>query len=79
METINCNLYGESAHHAEQLGLFRDILYGNKGEFPLVRCKTCGLIYYHQRPTRKEIVQYYPDEYLPYRRPIQDERFRLMR
>lgn len=79
METTNCKLCGGNAQDAETLGIFRDIAFGKPGEFPLVRCHNCGLIYYRQRPTSDEINQYYPDEYLPYRRPIQDERFRLMR
>ena len=78
-ETTDCILCKESHENAEPLGIFRDLAFGIPGEFPLVRCQNCGLIYYRERPTSEEISRYYPDEYLPYRRPIQDERFWLMR
>lgn len=79
MESTNCKLCSSSSKDAEALGTFRDIAFGKPGTFPLVRCNTCGLIYYSLRPNNKEINKYYPDEYLPYRKPIQDERYRLIR
>lgn len=57
----------------------RDLAFANPGEFPLVRCRQCGLIYLRIRPTSREIGRYYPPEYSPYRPAIQDEPFFLMR
>lgn len=51
----------------------RDEWYGRPGTFPTVRCRECGLIYLNPRPGRHEIGQYYPDEYAPYFRAIEDE------
>jgi len=77
MEIINCNFCGSLTY--DLLGTFRDLSFDNFGEFPYVRCRTCGLIYLHVRPTQEEIQQYYPPEYLPYRKAIQDERYPWMR
>jgi SAM-dependent methyltransferase len=77
MEKINCNFCGSLTY--DLLGTFRDLSFEKSGEFPYVRCRTCGLIYLHERPTQQEIQQYYPPEYLPYRKAIQDERYPWMR
>jgi SAM-dependent methyltransferase len=78
-ETINCSFCGSDKNNSEEIGIFTDTAFENPGEFPLVRCQNCGLIYYQKRPTGEEIGLYYPDEYIPYRKPIQDERFAILR
>jgi SAM-dependent methyltransferase len=43
--------------------------YGNgkeQGEFRLVKCLGCGLVYLNPRPTREEMGSYYPSTYGPY-------------
>jgi SAM-dependent methyltransferase len=77
MQTVACNLCG--ADQPENLGNLHDIAFDRPGEFSLVRCRNCGLVYYRTRPTPQEIQQFYPAEYLPYRPAIQDEAFFLMR
>jgi SAM-dependent methyltransferase len=56
-----------------------DIAFGQGPEFPLVQCRNCNLVYLSERPAPEEISAYYPPDYLPYRKPIQDERFAIMR
>jgi len=41
----------------------RDLLHGLPGEFTLVRCKVCGLIYQNPQLTREEADAYYPTDY----------------
>ena len=57
----------------------KDIAFDNPGEFPMVSCENCGLIYLQTRPSPQEIGKYYPPEYLPYRTAIQDEPLWIMR
>lgn len=71
MEQVTCALCG--ADNTELMFVGRDEWYGREGEFPTVRCRECGLIYLNPRPDRAEIGQYYPDEYAPYFRAIDDE------
>jgi 2-polyprenyl-3-methyl-5-hydroxy-6-metoxy-1,4-benzoquinol methylase len=56
-----------------------DTLHEIAGEFVLRRCADCGLIYLSPRPTPETISLYYPPDYASYRRPIEDERWALMR
>jgi len=44
----------------------RDRLHGLPGEFPVVRCQTCGLMRTNPRPTRQAIAYYYPEDYGPH-------------
>lgn len=77
VEETSCNLCGVS----ESLTLYRvsDTLHGIAGEFVLRRCVECGLIYLSPRPTPAAISLYYPSDYASYRRPVEDERWALMR
>jgi len=76
-ETTPCKLCG--ATETEWMWAAHDLDFNIPGEFPLVRCRRCGLIYLQSRPTPQEIGRYYPPEYSPYRGAIQDERFFLVR
>lgn len=71
MEPTTCALCG--INDAELLFVGRDEWYGRAGEFPTWRCRQCGLIYLNPRPSRAEIGQYYPTQYDPYARAIEDE------
>jgi len=59
--------------------MLQDYAFGLPGEFILVQCVDCGLLYLQQRPKASEIEMFYPTEYLPYKLDIEDERWRLMR
>ncbi len=39
----------------------RDRIYGIAGEFHLVQCRSCGLLYINPRPDKASIGQFYPD------------------
>ncbi len=85
MDVNNQNCYQQTrcalcgADDAELMWTARDLAFGNPSEFPLVRCRQCGLIYLRVRPAPWEMSRYYPPEYKPYRPAIQDEHFWLMR
>jgi SAM-dependent methyltransferase len=44
----------------------RDRLHGVPGEFPVIRCRQCGLLRTSPRPTPAAIQRYYPANYGPY-------------
>src|SRR4051812_49366933 len=44
----------------------RDRLHDGPGEFPVLRCRRCGLLRTSPRPTQTEISRYYPAAYGPY-------------
>lgn len=50
-----------------------DQLHAGSGRFRLVVCALCGHIYQNPRPTIAMIDQYYPDNYIPFQRAIDDE------
>lgn len=66
METVACNLCGSSQQ--ELLWRGEDWMLGYPGQFAMVRCIKCRLIFLNPRPARGEMGLYYPDEYEPFRR-----------
>lgn len=56
-----CNLCGASDE--EYLFTRGDLALGLGGEFKIVRCRSCGLIYMNPRPTVAAIGYYYPGAY----------------
>jgi SAM-dependent methyltransferase len=65
LETTACPLCGQNQPKHCRSG--RDLLYGQPGEFHLVRCGGCGHVYLNPRPTRDAIGAYYPPDYAPFR------------
>jgi SAM-dependent methyltransferase len=63
----------------EAVIVLEDYGYGLPGQFPLVRCLECGLLYISPRPTVEEMGRYYPVNYAPYKTAIDDESWALMR
>ena len=61
MHKINCPLC--NVDHSEPVAQVRDRLLGIEGEFTLVKCSQCGLLYLNPQPTSEEISRYYPPEY----------------
>lgn len=50
----------------DQVLVGKDRIHNIPGEFPVVRCRTCGLMRTNPRPTSGTIGLYYPDNYGPY-------------
>jgi SAM-dependent methyltransferase len=61
LETVSCNLCG--ADNARPLFQGRDRLHHLPGEFQMVQCRQCGLIYLNPRPRLDRMSQYYPEDY----------------
>lgn len=65
-EFVLCNLCG--ADDASRLYALKDFRFGTDDiEWPVVRCRRCGLGYLNPRPTLEEIGRYYPAEYFAHR------------
>ncbi len=59
LETVACDLCG--ADNAAPILCVRDRIYDLPGEFQIVRCQNCGLLYISPRPDRASIGAFYPD------------------
>lgn len=70
---VSCLACG--ADDAELFMELRDRLLGLDGQFRLVRCRRCGLIYQNPQLTPAELARYYPPEYHPFLPAIEDERY----
>ena len=77
MEQVACPACGAS--DAEPLFEGVDLLHGQPGSFPVVRCGGCGSSYLAARPDRSEIGAYYPAEYMPHEWARQSNRRWLSR
>jgi len=55
-----CDLCGGTHHDLLFVG--RDRLFNIEGEFPLVRCQDCGLIFVNPRPSFEEMGRFYPQD-----------------
>ncbi|OIO40378.1 hypothetical protein CO154_01925 [Candidatus Pacearchaeota archaeon CG_4_9_14_3_um_filter_31_7] len=64
LETVKCDICNSLNY--KLLFKTKDIQFENNGQFDIVKCENCGLIYLNPRPTKKEIEKYYPKEYKPY-------------
>ena len=64
LESTACPLCDQT--DAKWLMPTHDRLCGLPGEFRLVRCDHCGLVYLNPRPTPGTIGAYYPDDYESY-------------
>jgi 2-polyprenyl-3-methyl-5-hydroxy-6-metoxy-1,4-benzoquinol methylase len=62
IESVPCNLCG--SNDFEELYRLQDCrLFVDDIEWPVVRCRSCGLDYLNPRPTAKTIWRYYPAHY----------------
>lgn len=64
MKNIQCNLCG--IDNAEILFYGQDRMFDLEGEFKVVRCTSCGLIYLNPQPEPEELSRHYPEDYEPY-------------
>jgi SAM-dependent methyltransferase len=58
LETTACDLCGST--DARPRMCVHDRMYGIPGEFQLVRCQSCGLLYINPRPDKASIGAFYP-------------------
>lgn len=67
LERVKCNLCGseEYTHFLNR----EDLLLFLPGEFTLVKCDTCGLVYENPRPVLADLPLIYPDTYDPFDDP----------
>ncbi|MBA2504686.1 MAG: class I SAM-dependent methyltransferase [Thermoleophilaceae bacterium] len=72
-ETTSCNLCG--SHDAKRLFTLRDYRFQTDDiEWPVVRCRACGLGFLNPRPDAEEMGRYYPPAYFE-RRGSQTARY----
>jgi SAM-dependent methyltransferase len=60
-EQVPCNLCG--VENYEIIFIAKDWFFQLPGEFPVVKCKNCGLVYLNPRLTTEAMVSYYPKNY----------------
>jgi SAM-dependent methyltransferase len=64
-ESVRCNFC-----HADNFEILlsdgKDRRHQLPGEFRLVKCRECGLVYLNPRPTAEALGAYYPPDYAPY-------------
>ena len=77
MEFTTCPLCG--ADDSQPYLFLHDVGAGLPGQFRLVRCQECELLYLNPRPSPAEMADYYPPDYRPYKRAIAEEPWALMR
>lgn len=64
MKHVTCNFCG--ADETDVVNRGPDLLLQKPGDFHLVRCRRCGLIYQNPQLSQAELAAHYPQEYLPY-------------
>ena len=64
MKYIPCNFCGHD--DTELVNCGPDLLLNKLGDFYLVRCRQCGLIYQNPQLSQSDLSAHYPDNYLPY-------------
>lgn len=64
-ETAPCPLGCQAGD--DQVTVGHDRLCGGPGQFPVVRCRKCGLMRTNPRPDAASLGVYYPDDYAPYK------------
>ena len=53
-------------NNTNRVSIGRDRLCKREGEFQVVQCKSCGLLYTNPRPTQETMGYFYPPDYAPY-------------
>jgi len=77
MDYISCDFCGHQS--ATLLYQFNDTINNKKNRFTYVECENCHLIYLNPRPSKEEILDYYPESYAPYKKNIYEEKNILIR
>ena len=75
MEYTSCNLCGKDS--TELVFEVEEQITSDHKRFRLVKCKSCGLVYVNPRPSKDEIILYYPPEtYYAHQPPGKGNRLR---
>ena len=61
LEHVRCVLCEQD--DAQLVFTTQDWLHHLPGEFRVVRCRQCGMVYLNPRPTRTDILRFYPEDY----------------
>lgn len=69
-EVVPCPICGNAGQSLRYE--LTDLAYGIPGKFQLVTCDECGHLFQSPRPTQSEIGSYYPEEYQPFGKAIED-------
>ena len=77
METMICKICGSDDQHLLYKG--KDRLHGMPGDFGLYTCANCGVVTLCPQPSIEEIDKYYPDDYISYPVPIEQEKSKFKR
>lgn len=64
-ESVRCN-FCRADNFEILLSDGKDRRHKLPGEFRLVKCRACGLVYLNPRPTAQALGAYYPPDYAPY-------------
>ncbi len=64
LEETACPLCNRN--NTKRVFIGRDRLCKREGEFQVVQCKSCGLLYTNPRPTKETMGYFYPPDYAPY-------------
>ncbi|MCA9977267.1 MAG: hypothetical protein KC413_16015, partial [Anaerolineales bacterium] len=75
MKHVRCNFC--DADDAVVLHHGPDLLLQKPGDFYLVRCRQCGLIYQNPQLSMAELANHYPDDYLPYQQNATNQQTRM--
>jgi SAM-dependent methyltransferase len=75
MNHVRCNFC--NADDAETLNHGPDLLLDKPGDFYLVRCRQCGLVYQNPRLSQAELSVHYPNNYLPYQQDAGERQTRF--
>lgn len=74
-EEVKCALC--NTNDTTLLFVAKERLFGIPGEFPIVRCKQCGLVYVNPRPNRQTMADFYPSEYVPHGQVTSQKGYRV--
>jgi SAM-dependent methyltransferase len=77
VEQVSCDACGSK--ESECIYALTDTAHFVPGRFELHRCLKCGLRYLNPRPKAEAMARYYPPDYDPFKQPIEDEKFQVMR
>lgn len=72
MEYARCNSCGKDS--TELVFEVEEEITGKHKKFRIVKCKNCGLVYVNPRPSKDEIILYYPPETYYEHQPVGEKR-----